>query len=396
MNLPLKGVRVLDLSSYLSGPYGSMILGDLGADVVKIEAPGHGDHTREMPPHFIGELSAYFYAINRNKRGITLNLKTEKGLEIFYQMVQNADVVYDNFRPGVLARLKIDYETLRQINPRIVCCSVSGYGQFGPYSQRASYDLIVQALGGIMSYTGPEGGQPCRMGAPLGDLGGGIFGVIGLLAALIERQRTGVGRRVDVSMLDAQVYLQTYRAQYYLAAGEVAKPVGAGHVSSVPIGLFHTKDRDIVIDANPNHFFERLCRVLGVPELATDERFTTKRGRYENKQLLMELLQQQFYTRTADEWLEHLVALDVPAAPINTIDRALADQQVLAREMVTQLYDDQAGKEVKVIGTPFKFSDATTAMERPPLMGEHTRRILSEELGFDEAQLDALAAAGVI
>jgi CoA:oxalate CoA-transferase len=236
MQRPLTGVRVLDLSQFLAGPYGSMILGDLGAEVLKIEIPGKGDGSREMPPHFVHGQSGYFLSMNRSKKSMTLDLKSPAGLEIFYELVRRSDVVYDNFRPGILERLRIDYETLQQINSRIIACSVSGYGYTGPGKDRPAFDLVVQALGGIMSYTGPLGGEPVRMGAPMGDMAGGIFAAHGVLAALYQREHTGQGSRVDVALLDSQIALLIYRAVYYFIAGEIPVPAGSGDVSAGPIG----------------------------------------------------------------------------------------------------------------------------------------------------------------
>jgi CoA:oxalate CoA-transferase len=257
-----------------------MILGDLGAEVLKIEMPGKGDGSREMPPHFVGDQSGYFLSMNRSKLSMTLNLKSDTGRQIFYDLVGQADVVYDNFRPGIVERLGINYETLKTINRRIVSCSVSGYRHTGPLKDRPAFDLAVQALGGIMSYTGPVGGEPVRMGAPMGDLAGGIFAAHGILAALYERQRTGVGARVDVALLDAQIALLVYRAMYYFLAGEIAQPAGSGHVSAVPIGAFKTQDIHIVIDANGDKFWRALCEALEHRQLANDPRFVSRAGRH--------------------------------------------------------------------------------------------------------------------
>ena len=299
MERPLSGIRILDLSQFLAGPYGSMILGDLGAEVLKIEIPERGDGSRDMPPHFVREQSGYFLSMNRSKKSLTLNLKHPAGLDIFYDLVRQADVVYDNFRPGILQRLRIDYDTLQAINPRIISCSVSGYGQTGPLKDRPAFDLVVQALGGIMSYTGPKGGEPVRMGAPIGDMGGGIFAAHGVLAALYQRERTGKGCRIDVALLDAQIALLIYRAVYYFLAGEVAEPAGSGHVSAVPIGAFKTRDIHIVIDANGDKFWQALCVALEQPQLADDPRFVDRRGRLTHVDDLMALLQSIFLTRSS-------------------------------------------------------------------------------------------------
>jgi len=396
MQRPLTGIRVLDLSQFLAGPYGSMILGDLGAEVVKIEIPEKGDGSREMPPHFIHGQSGYFLSMNRSKKSVTLNLKSDAGLQIFYDLVRHADVVYDNFRPEILNRLKIDFDTLKAINPRIISCSVSGYGHSGPMRDRPAFDLVMQAMGGIMSYTGPQGGEPVRMGAPMGDLAGGIFAAHGVLAALYERERTGVGRRVDVALLDSQIALLIYRAVYYFLAGEVAEPAGSGHVSAVPIGAFKTQDIHIVIDANGDKFWRALCVALERPEMADDPRFVDRAGRLQHVEELMAILQTIFLTRPGEEWLRRLDEAGVPSGPINTVDRALSDEQVRARNMVVEVNSSHYGK-VNMTGSPIKFNDTDDReFLAPPTLSEHTQAILSDWLGMTSEQVKQLRDQGVV
>ena len=339
MALPLSGVRVLDLSQFLAGPYGTQVLGDLGAEVIKIEQPGVGDGCRGFPPHFRHGFSGYFLAVNRNKKSMTLDLKQPEGRQIFYELVRHSDVVYDNFRPGVTERLGIGYDTLKTINPRIIACSVSGYGQTGPYRDRPSFDNIIQAMGGLMSYNGEDGRPPVKMGAPIGDMMGGIVASQGILAALYQREQTGEGQMIDIGLMDCQVALLIYRAQYYWIAGEIAEPLGNVHRVIAPTASFQTQDSYIVIDAGQDKFYYQLCEALGLPELAHDSRFEHRPERLTNKDELMSILHKTFLTKTTDEWLELLLAQGIPAGPVNTIDRVLDDPHVKARGMVKEVHD---------------------------------------------------------
>jgi len=393
---PLQGIRVIDLSMMLAGPAGSMLMGDLGAEILKIE-PLDGDETRDAPPYYYGESSAYFWSINRNKKSVVINLKSPEGRQVLYDLVAKSDVVYDNYRPGVLERLKIDYETLKRYNPQIICCSISTFGHAGPYRDRPGYDLIVQAMSGGMSITGEPGGSPVRAGIPLGDLVGGLLAVHGVLAAYIHRQKTGQGQRLEVSLLDGQVYLLTYVAQYYFHSGKIPGPIGSGHQSLVPYQAFKTKDIQIVIVAHQDHHFQRLCQAIGKPEWAEDPRFATRVARLENKSTLIPMMESHLQTKSGDEWLEAIHKVGVPAGPINTLDRVLSDPQVLAREMVAEIAEPEKDKKIKTIGNPLKMEKTMVqTFTRPPRLGEHTRELLSTILGYSSEKIEALNQKGII
>lgn len=392
---PLKGIRIIDLTQMLAGPYGSMLMGDLGAEILKIE-PLDGDETRDAPPYFYGESSAYFWSINRNKKSLAIDLKSPAGLEVFYQLVGRSDVVYDNFRPGVLTRLKIDYENLKPHNPKIICCSVSTYGYTGPDRDRPGYDLIVQAMSGGMSITGEPGGSPVRAGIPIGDLMGGLLAAHGILAAYIARQRTGQGQRLEVSLLDGQLYLLTYIAQYFFHSGEIPGPIGSGHQSVVVYQAFKTKDIYIVVVAHRDHFWENFCKVLEKPEWIQDPRFSTRPARLQNKAVLIPMIGSILQKRSGDEWLEDFYQAGVPAGPINTLDRVFTDPQVLAREMVVEI-DGPEKEKIKTIGNPLKMEKTPLkTFSRPPRLGEHTGEILSAILGYSAEKIESLHQKGII
>ncbi|MBI5967471.1 MAG: CoA transferase [Deltaproteobacteria bacterium] len=392
---PLHGIRVLDLTQMLAGPIGSMLMGDLGAEIIKVESL-KGDETRIIPPYFYGEDSAYFWSINRNKKSLALDLKSSEGLEVFYELVTHSDVVYDNFRPGVLTRLKIDYENLKLYNPKIICCSVSTFGYTSPYRDRPGYDLIVQAMSGGMSITGEPGRPPVRSGIPIGDLLGGLLAVHGILSAYIARQKTGKGQRIEVSLLDGQLYLLTYIAQYFFHSGEIPGPIGSGHQSNVVYQAFKTKDIYIVIVAHRGHFWEKFCEILGKLEWVQDSRFSTPSARLKNKAVLIPMIESILQKKSGDEWLEILTRAGIPAGPINTLDRILTDPHVFSREMIVEI--DGPGKEkVKTIGNPLKMEGvALGSFSRPPRLGEHTQGILSTVLGYPPEKIESLKERGII
>ncbi|HBY95072.1 MAG TPA: hypothetical protein DEP84_14115 [Chloroflexi bacterium] len=391
----LSGVRVLDLTRFLAGPYGSLQLGDLGAEIIKIEEPGRGDPTRQMPPHFLAGESAYFLSINRNKRSLTLNLKHPAGKEVFADLVRVSDVVYDNYRPGVIADLGFDDVTLRRLNPRIIACSISGFGQTGPYAQHPAFDLVLQAMSGSMSITGEPGRTPVRMGIPLGDLAGGMVAVQAITAALYARERTGEGCRIDLGLLDCLTALLTYVAQYYLAGGPVPQPAGSHHQSVVPYGAFATADGHLVIAVFVEKFWQALCQVLERPDLENDPRFARNDRRLQNRSELLAILSELFRTRTTADWLARLETAGVPAGPINTVDQVLSNPQLAARNMVIQVGHPLIG-DLPMLGNPIKVAGVDDPVEPPPLLGQHTEALLCDLLGYPLEKIAALRAAGVV
>lgn len=395
---PLSHAVVLDLSIMLAGPYCTQILADLGARIIKLERlEGKGDFTRHLPPHFVKGTSAYFHSVNRNKESVVIDLKHPEGRDLFLRLVQQADIVVENYRPGVMERLGLGYAKLAEVNPRIVLCSISGFGQDGPYSERPAFDMIVQGLSGSMSITGEPGRHPVRLGVPLGDLAAGMFGAIGALAAIARRDVDGKGQHVDVSMLDCQVSMLSYLGQYYLVSGEVPGTQGRGH-QSIPTYRSFTcgDDIDVVITANTEKMWQSLCKVLGLPELAQDPRFLVNEDRYRNKEALWKELEAAFLQRPSIEWLERLQAADIPAAPVNTVDRALADPQVRHRNMVVSA-QHRDGETMSLLGNPIKMSrTACETVTWPPELGEHTRPVLEEILGLRPDEVSALETSGVV
>lgn len=394
---PLEGVVVLDLTRALAGPYGTMLLGDLGADVIKVEPLEEVDTTRGLPPLLCPQMSSYFASVNRNKRGLSLNLKSPKGIEIFRKLAARVDVVFDNFRPGTLERLGVDYDELRRaLNPRLVSCTISGFGTGNAYSERSSFDLVVQAMGGAMSVTGLPGTSPVRLGLPMGDLAAGMFANMGILAALQARATTGKGRHVEVSMLDGVVSMLSYMGGHYLQTGQVPGPQGSGHQVNVPYQAFQAKDRWMVIAIFGERFFPELCEVIGRPELATDPRFLTAGQRSQNKKAFLDILEPILLQRDADDWLEKMLAKRIPCAPINTVDRVLHDPVIVSRNMVVHTEHPAYGRTAAP-GNPVKVEGARDGVATPaPLPGEHTDAILRERLGLDTADLKVLKSEGVI
>lgn len=379
MSYPLSGVRVLELGQIIAGTYGGQVLSDLGAEVIKIESP-QGDLGRNPSvAHYRGQ-SGLFLTFNRNKKSVVIDLKTETGREVFYRLVRVSDVVVDNFRPGVLERLKIDYGTLISMNPRLVQCSVTGFGIEGAYKNYPALDIIVQAISGHMAITGEPGRPPVRVGIPLADLSGGIFACKGILAALFDRERTGCGRRVELSMFDAMLSLLSYIGTMWLTNGELPQPPGSAHEYSVPWQAFKAMDGHLVVATRQEDFWRRFCAAMDQPELADDPQFATNSLRVQNRTLLVPYLERLFVTRKVSEWLERLHAAEVPAAPVNNLDAAFAEPPVAERDMIVE-YDHPEVGRVRLPGNPIKMSGVSDPISEPaPRLGEHTASVLRELL----------------
>jgi CoA:oxalate CoA-transferase len=391
----LSGVKVIDLTHFLAGPFASMILADLGADVIKVERMS-GDSTRRTPPYFFGGDSAYFLSVNRNKRSLALDIRTDEGQEVLHRLIADADIVLDNLRAHQRTALGLGYDELAAINPRIISCSVSGFGSNGPYSDRPAYDIIVEAIAGVMSVTGPEGGPSVRAGVPIGDITAGLYAAIGSLAGLEHRRATGRGQHIDVSMLDAQISLLSYLGQYHLTGGLVPSHQGRAHVSIPTYNTFSTLDgTEVVVAANTDAMWQALASALGREDLRTDERFATGAVRLANKDALLESLRAEIATWPADELERVLVAADVPVAPINSIDVALADEQVRHREMVVSV-PHRTGGDFPTLGTPLKTDDARGGeFFTPPGLGADSIAVL-RSAGYTAEEIDALLAGGVV
>lgn len=394
MQRALSGIRVLALNHALAGPFGAMILADLGAEIILIERP-EGRQDLSASKMLKGE-SVYFMSLNRNKKSFVVDLQNHEGLSILYDLVRKSDVVFDNFRPGVMKKLRIDYETLSKINPGIICCSISGYGQTGPYRERAGYDYLMQAYGGAMSVTGEPDGPPTKFGLSIIDHTGGMYAVIGILAALKQRERTGHGQYVDIALLDTQISFLTYLAGNYFADGEIAQRIPAsGHPFGVPAQLFPSRNGYVFIFASNNDFFGRLCKVMGKPELANDPRFETPLGRLNNKNALIEILKKIVIQKNTEEWLDDLLQAGVPVAPINNIDQALNDPQVLARNMVINMEHPVCGP-IKAVGNPVQLSASEDISVPPPVYGQHTYEVLSEILQYSDEKCRDLENAKIV
>jgi formyl-CoA transferase len=383
MPFPLDGVRVLDLTRVLAGPYCTMMLGDLGADVLKVERPGAGDDVRAWGPPFApGGESAYFLCINRNKRSITIDLKSPRGREVVRDLARRCDALVENFKTGTLDEMGIGYDALRAVNPGLVYCSITGFGTTGPYADLPGYDLVAQAMGGIMSITGEVNGEPVKVGVPIVDITTGMFSAVAILAALRVKDQTGRGQRIDMALLDSQIAWLGNVAGNYLVSGQPPGRLGNAHPNITPYEVFPTKDGHVALAVGNDGQWRRFCQVAEAPHLAEDPLFRTNADRVRNRDKLVPLMGEVMRRRSAHEWMDLLRKDEIPCGPIQTVDQALNDPQVLARAMVVETQHPTAGP-IKLVASPLKLSETPPAVRRPPpTLGQHTEEILRDVLGF--------------
>ena len=396
---PLEGIKVLDLTHMLAGPYAGMVLADLGAEVVKVEPLGTGEMTRGLlsddPNNSFKGFGAYFLTLNRNKKSVSLDLKDAQGLHVFYDLVKSTDVVLNNFSAGVVKKLKIDYDHLSKINSKIITCSITGFGETGKHSSRPAYDQIVQAYSGGMSITGADASTPTRAGIPIGDLGSGLFSVIGMLSALLSREKTGKGQHLDLSLLDVQISLLTYMATMQTLSGVNPEPIGNAHFVHVPYNSFTTKNGFVVIAVITDAFWQELLNIVDIDNLRKEE-FQSSTGRLQNQKFIESELNKKLSTETSEHWINALNSAKVPCAPINSFSQALSDEQVIHRNMVVEVEHPDGGK-VKMPGNPIKLSYTDEdSFSPPPHLGQHTKETLIEWCNYSESEINELIKKKVI
>ena len=390
----LAGIKVVDLTRTLAGPFCTMMLGDMGADVIKVEEPSLGDETRSWTPFWNGQ-STQFLAFNRNKRSLTLNLKDKRAVEICLKLASQADVMIESFRAGTADRMGIGYEAVKAVNPRIVYCCISGFGRTGPMAERPGYDLIIQGYGGLMSTTGGPDGEPVRTGYSLVDLFAGMMAYGSIMTALYARDRTGVGQLVEASLLEGQIATMSYHALGYLATGRVPRPMGSAHPSLVPYQAFPSLDGFFIVGCGNDGLWRRLCPSIGLDELTDDPKYRSNTDRVQHREELVSILSGHFRTRTTAEWLEIIGEAGVPCGPINRVSDLVSDPQVVARDMMVSIPHPQV-PDLKAPGSPLKLADMPASVRRhPPLLGEHSQEVVSE-LGYSVEEIDRLKVEGVI
>ena len=396
MQSPLEGIKVLDLSHALAGPFCSTMLADYGAQVIKIEPPGLGDIARAWGTPLAGGETDYFVSLHRNKQGMVLDLKNAEGKETFLRLVERCDVVLENYRAGALARLGLDYEAARRRNPGTIYCSISGFGQDGPYRDRPALDLILQAESGMISVTGEAGGHGARAGVSIADLTAGMNAAFGIMLALRAKEKSGIGQAIDVSMMEGQLALLGTMIGNYCATGEIPKPMGTAYKALLPYQTFRTKTRDLALAVGSEKLWKIFCPVIGCPELADDPRFRTNGERNRNREALIEKLQQAFLTRSYEEWEALLTENGIPVGAINNLAQVVDHPQVKARGSLVQIDHPRAGK-LRVVGVPVRLSATPGSIRAPsPALGEHTDAVLRELLGLGTQEIDALRAAGAL
>ncbi len=396
MNKPLSGIVVLDLTRVLAGPFCTMILSDLGAEVIKVEMPHKGDDSRYFGPFKNGK-SLYFLSLNREKKSISLNLKKQEGKNILKELVKKSDVLVENFRPGTMEKLGLGYEVLKEINPRLIYAASSGFGHTGPDSKKPAYDMLVQAMGGIMSITGWENTPPTRVGMSIGDITASLFTAIGINAALYQREKTGKGQKIDVAMLDCQVAILENALTRYQVSNTIPKPMGNRHPTITPFQAFKAKDEYFVLPIGNDKLWQKFCDVIGKPEWKTNELFATNDKRTENYDILIPLLDEIFAQKNVAEWIKILESAGIPCGPINTIDKVMQNRQILSRNMIVEVDDPQVGK-IKIAGNPIKMSSIEEKKYRkaPPEIGEHNPEILKRFLNLSQDEIDKLKDDGVL
>jgi formyl-CoA transferase len=394
---PLSDITVLDLSRVLAGPYCTMMLGDLGAEVIKVERPGSGDETRQWGPPDAGGESAYYLCVNRNKRSLTVNLKAPEGQKMTRRLADQSDVLIENYRVGTIQKMGLGYEDLKKKNPGLIYCSITGFGQNGPYKDKPGYDFMIQGMGGVMSFTGEPDGPPMKVGVAIVDITAGLFACSSILAALRHREKTGKGQYIDISLLDSMVAWLANVGSNYLISNERPIRYGNGHPNIVPYEPFNTKDGNyIALAVGNDKQWQKFCGLTGIDHLASDPRFVTNPQRVRNRKALIPIIAEKMMNRPGEEWIRELDNLQIPCGPINTLDKVFSDAQVLERKMVAEVPHPTA-KTVKMVASPMKFQETPCEITRhPPLLGEHTEEILREKFGYNSKKIEEFRQQGII